>query len=108
VQRTPLHPEKSLHGTGRSDPTTEGDGVPKFLDKVKQGAGKAKDLAAKNSDKITGAVDKATDFVDKKTKGKYAEKLQKVDDAAHRAVDKLDGAEDEAAAQPVEDEPEAT
>jgi hypothetical protein len=94
--------------------------MPGFLDKVKKTVGgsaeKAKDLAAKNSDKITGAVDKATDFVDKKTKGKYSEKLQKVDDAAHRAVDKLDGAEDdaaasdapEAAAQPVEDEPEAT
>lgn len=45
-------------------------------------AKKAKDLADKQGDKISGAVDKATDMVDKKTKGKYSDKLDKVDELA--------------------------
>ncbi len=43
---------------------------------------KAKELADKHGDKISSAVDKATDKVDKKTKGKYTDKLKKVDDLA--------------------------
>jgi hypothetical protein len=43
---------------------------------------KAKELADKHGDKIASAVDKATDTVDKKTKGKYTDKLKKVDDLA--------------------------
>jgi hypothetical protein len=45
-------------------------------------AKKAKDIADKQGDKISGAVDKATDMVDKKTKGKYSDKLDKVDKMA--------------------------
>jgi hypothetical protein len=40
---------------------------------------KAKELVDKNSDKIVSSVDKVTDKVDQKTKGKYHDKLQKVD-----------------------------
>jgi hypothetical protein len=45
-------------------------------------AKKAKDLADKQGDKISKAVDKTTDLVDKKTKGKYSDKLEKVDGLA--------------------------
>lgn len=45
-----------------------------------------KGVVDKQGDKIASGVDKATDFVDKKTKGKYTEKLEKVDTLA----DKLD------------------
>ena len=52
---------------------------------------KAKGLADQHGDKISGAVDKATDLVDKKTKGKHADKLQKLDDAAEKLDKKDDG-----------------
>jgi hypothetical protein len=45
---------------------------------------KAKSLVDEHGDKISSAVDKATDMVDKKTKGKYSEKLDKVDDLAEK------------------------
>lgn len=66
-----------------------------LLDKVKGlakgGAGdKVRKLAEDNADKITSAVDKATDVIDAKTKGKYTDKLDKVDDAARKALDKTD------------------
>lgn len=51
---------------------------------------KAKDLLGKNADKVGGAIDKAGDFVDKKTDGKYAEHVDKAQDAAKDAVEKLD------------------
>ena len=50
----------------------------------KRNINKAKRLAEKNAAKIAQGVDKATDTVNKKTKGKYADKLQKVDEAAHK------------------------
>ena len=55
----------------------------------------AKGLADKHGDKVAKAVDKATDVVDKKTKGKYSDKLDKVDDMAKKldktAADDGDG-----------------
>jgi hypothetical protein len=45
-------------------------------------ASKAKDLVDKNGDKIAGGVDKVTNKIDEKTKGKYHDKLEKVDAAA--------------------------
>ena len=51
-----------------------------FLDKVK-------DLVSKNADKVDTAIDKAGDIVDKKTQGKYAQHVDKVQDAAKKAVD---------------------
>lgn len=50
----------------------------------KRNLDKAKRLAEKNAAKIAQGVDKATDAVNKKTGGKYADKLEKVDQAAHK------------------------
>jgi hypothetical protein len=47
-------------------------------------AKKAKNIANKQGDKIAAGVDKATDMVDKKTKGKYHDKLEKLDSAAEK------------------------
>ena len=49
---------------------------------------KAKDLLAKNSDKVDAAIDKAADLVDQKTQGKYAGTVDKVQEAAKKALDK--------------------
>lgn len=54
-----------------------------FLDKIKN-------LASKNADKVETAIDKAGDIVDQKTQGKYASQVDKVQDAAKKAVDKSD------------------
>ncbi|MGH9283796.1 MAG: antitoxin [Acidimicrobiales bacterium] len=55
-------------------------------------AKKVKGVVDRQGDKVASGVDKATDFVDKKTKGKYTEKLEKVDQLA----DKLDKTKGEA------------
>jgi len=52
-----------------------------FLDKVK-------DLAAKNKGAVDAAIEKAGDLVDEKTQGKYASQVDKVQEAAKKAVDK--------------------
>jgi MT0933-like antitoxin protein len=52
-----------------------------FLDKVK-------DLLSKNADTVDTAIDKAGDIVDSKTQGKYSDTVDKVQDAAKKAVDK--------------------
>ena len=52
-----------------------------FLDKVK-------DLMSKNQGAVNTAIDKAGDIVDQKTQGKYASTVDKVQDAAKKAVDK--------------------
>ena len=52
-----------------------------FLDKVKG-------LVAKNADKVDTVIDKAGDIVDKKTQGKYTGQVDKVAEAAKKAVDK--------------------
>ena len=49
---------------------------------------KAKDLLSKNADKVDTAIDKAADIVDSKTQGKYAGQVDKVQEAAKKAVDK--------------------
>jgi hypothetical protein len=54
-----------------------------FLDKVKS-------LVSQNADKVEQAIDKAGDIVDQKTQGKYASQVDKVQDAAKKAVDKTD------------------
>ena len=45
-----------------------------------------KNLLSKNADKVDTAIDKAGDVVDKKTQGKYAQHVDKVQDAAKKAV----------------------
>ena len=52
-----------------------------FLDKVK-------DLVSKNKGAVDSAIDKAGDIVDQKTQGKYSSQVDKVQDAAKKAVDK--------------------
>ncbi|MGD9619669.1 MAG: antitoxin [Mycolicibacterium sp.] len=47
---------------------------------------KAKDLLAKNADKVDTVINKAGDIVDQKTQGKYASTVDKVQDAARKAV----------------------
>ncbi|MGU3432179.1 antitoxin [Actinomycetes bacterium M1A6_2h] len=59
-----------------------------FADTLKGLIGKGKNAAAQNSDKIDKAVDKAGDLIDKKTQGKYADKIDKVQDAAKKANQK--------------------
>ena len=43
---------------------------------------------SKNADKVDTAIDKAGDIVDQKTQGKYTQHVDKVQDAAKKAVDK--------------------
>ena len=52
-----------------------------FLDKVK-------DLVSKNKGAVDTAIDKVGDVVDQKTQGKYAQQVDKAQDAAKKAVDK--------------------
>ena len=51
-----------------------------FLDKVK-------DLVSKNKGTVDSAIDKAGDVVDQKTQGKYAQHVDKAQEAAKKAVD---------------------
>ena len=53
-----------------------------FLDKLK-------DLASKNKGAVDTVIDKAGDIVDQKTQGKYAQQVDKAQDAAKQAVDKM-------------------
>ena len=69
----------------------------------KRNINKAKRLAEKNAEKIAKGVDKATDTVNKKTKGKYADKLQKVDEAANKFARKSGGTTTETATSPTPD-----
>lgn len=48
---------------------------------------KAKGLLSKNADKVEQAINKAGDIVDSKTQGRYAETVDKVQDAAKKALD---------------------
>lgn len=52
-----------------------------FLDKVKN-------WVSKNPDKAGAAIDKAGDLFDQKTKGRYADKVDKAQSAAKDYVDK--------------------
>jgi hypothetical protein len=54
-----------------------------FLDTVKG-------LVSKNADKVETAIDKAGEIVDQKTQGKYTGQVNKVQEAAKKAVDKTD------------------
>ncbi|WP_314143229.1 antitoxin [uncultured Rhodococcus sp.] len=57
-----------------------------FADNLKGMVDKGKDLAAENSDKIDDVVEKAGDFIDNKTGGKYSDKIDKVQEAAKKAI----------------------
>jgi len=49
---------------------------------------KAKNWVSKNPDKAGHAIDKAGAFFDQKTKGKYRDKVNKAQGAAHTYVNK--------------------
>jgi MT0933-like antitoxin protein len=51
---------------------------------------KAKDLLAQNADKVDTAIDKAGEFVDSKTQGKYKDTVNRVQEAAKKALDDRD------------------
>lgn len=47
---------------------------------------KAKDWLGKNPDKVNTVIEKAGDIVDERTQGKYAEQVDKAQDAARKYV----------------------
>ena len=55
-----------------------------FMDKVRG-------LLSGNADKVDAAIDKAGDIVDDKTQGKYKDAVDKVQDAAKKAVEEKSG-----------------
>ncbi|MBL1075778.1 antitoxin [Nocardia sp. 2] len=57
-----------------------------MFDNLKDAAGKAADLAVQHADKLDPLVDKAGDLVDQRTEGKYAEQVDKAQDAAKKAL----------------------
>ncbi|GHP16772.1 antitoxin [Rhodococcus fascians] len=57
-----------------------------FADNLKGMVDKGKNLAAENADKIDDVVEKAGDFIDNKTGGKYADKIDKAQEAAKKAI----------------------
>jgi ABC-type transporter Mla subunit MlaD len=63
-----------------------------FLDKIKKQAGDAVD---KHGGQITKGIDKAAEFADSKTKGKHSGQIGKGSAAAKKALDKLDGKNDD-------------
>ena len=54
---------------------------------AKDNVDKIDDLKEQHGDKIVDGIDKATDMIDDKTGGKLRGKLDKVDDAARKALD---------------------
>lgn len=66
---------------------------------------KAKDLLAQNADKADTVISKAGDIVDQKTQGKYASTVDKVQDAARKAV--RDNAEAGGQVPPPQESPQA-
>ncbi len=59
-----------------------------IADQFKGAMNKVKDVAGENAEKIEGAVDKAGDFIDDKTGGKYADKVESVQDAVKKNLKK--------------------
>ncbi|MGL4305013.1 MAG: antitoxin [Mycobacteriaceae bacterium] len=55
---------------------------------IKGLADKAKAALAGNADKVGDAVDKVGDFIDSKTDGKFADKIDKVQEMAKGAIEK--------------------
>ncbi|MGE2833677.1 antitoxin [Mycobacterium sp. SMC-4] len=64
-----------------------------FLDKLKN-------WVSKNPDKASSAIDKAGDLFDQKTRGKYAQHVDKAQNAARNYVDKNNPAGPGTAQQP--------
>lgn len=56
---------------------------------IKDWFNKGKQAVAENKDAVSDAVDKAGDLIDEKTDGKYAEHVDKGQDAAKDFIEKL-------------------
>ncbi|TWE11432.1 antitoxin [Rudaeicoccus suwonensis] len=56
---------------------------------AKQAKEKAGQLAHDNQDKVSSTIDKLAGLFNDKTSGKYADKVEKAQEAAHKNVDKL-------------------
>lgn len=52
---------------------------------------KAKDLVGQNVDKVESAIEKAGDLIDERTEGKFAGAVDKAQEAAKNAANKLKG-----------------
>lgn len=63
-----------------------------FIDKAKRAVGKAVDS---HGEKIQQGLNKAGDAVDRKTGGKYTKQIRSGTSAAGRALDGLDGKQDD-------------
>lgn len=59
-----------------------------IADQFKGAIDKVKDLASENADKVDDVVEKAGDFIDEKTGGKYADKVDSVQDAVKKNLKK--------------------
>ncbi|GAB4585060.1 antitoxin [Nocardia sp. IFM 10818] len=57
-----------------------------LFDNLKDAAGKAADLASQHADKLDPLVDKAGDLLDERTEGKYAEHVDKAQEAVKKAL----------------------
>ncbi|MEC3919656.1 antitoxin [Nocardia sp. CDC160] len=57
-----------------------------MFDQFKDVAGKAAELAGQHADKLEPLIDKAGDLIDEKTEGKFADAVDKVQDAAKKAL----------------------
>ncbi|MEU5840664.1 antitoxin [Rhodococcus sp. NPDC047139] len=55
-----------------------------FMDSVRGIVNKGKDFASRNPDKVENFIDKTGDQVDKRTGGKYAQHVDKAQDAARK------------------------
>lgn len=59
-----------------------------IADQFKGAIDKVKDLAAENADKVDDVVEKAGDLIDEKTGGKFADKVDSVQDAVKKNLKK--------------------
>jgi hypothetical protein len=76
-------------GAGPRQPP-EGRSLMGLLDRLKGLKRKAGDLAEKHDDKLDAGIDKAADFADDRTGHRYSEHIDKGEDAARDAIEKLD------------------
>lgn len=62
-----------------------------MFDQLKDAAGKAAELAGQHADKLEPLIDKAGDALDQQTEGKFADAVDKVQDAAKQALREQSG-----------------
>ncbi|GAB2543174.1 antitoxin [Nocardia heshunensis] len=57
-----------------------------MFDQLKDAAGKAAELAGQHADKLEPLIDKAGDLIDQQTDGKFEAAVDKVQEAAKKAL----------------------